>query len=191
MNFISLKNVSVGATATDSLSAGYRTVLIDDCCRGVDLQDIESTKETVLGNHGIIVSSKEVKSFFIYHPIPQKPQNIGHSTYIVRHLLHNDTANHDFSILINDTWFKFNCLTYFLYSLCCRWKQWWKDVIEDLNSDLSSQWSWKMPRVKNSEERGKFKFMQLKKKCSWNVYAFHLATYLSTYSLFRFSFFFV
>lgn len=49
-----------GATALDSLSAGYRTVLIDDCCRGVDLQDIETTKEGMLSNHGVIVQSKEV-----------------------------------------------------------------------------------------------------------------------------------
>jgi nicotinamidase-related amidase len=56
---------SSGATATDALSAGYRTVLIDDCCRGVDLQDIETTKETVLNNHGVIVHSKEVKYMFV------------------------------------------------------------------------------------------------------------------------------
>lgn len=55
----------LGATATDSLSAGYRTILIDDCCRGVDLTDIESTKETVLGNHGVIVHSREVKNPFL------------------------------------------------------------------------------------------------------------------------------
>lgn len=51
-----------GATALDSLSAGYRTVLIDDCCRGVDLQDIETTKEGMLSNHGVIVQSKEVNN---------------------------------------------------------------------------------------------------------------------------------
>lgn len=59
-----------GATAIDSLSAGYRTVLIDDCCRGVDLQDIETTKENVLNNHGVIVHSKEVlkiKLILFYH----------------------------------------------------------------------------------------------------------------------------
>lgn len=61
----------IGATATDSLSAGYRTILIDDCCRGVDLQDIETTKETVLNNHGVIVSSREVEKFlfdFLFLP---------------------------------------------------------------------------------------------------------------------------
>jgi hypothetical protein len=46
----------------DSLSAGYRTILIDDCCRGVDLTDIEATKEGILSNHGIIVQSNEVNN---------------------------------------------------------------------------------------------------------------------------------
>lgn len=50
----------VGATAIDAISAGYRTILIDDCCRGVDLKDIEHTKETVISSNGIIAHSKEV-----------------------------------------------------------------------------------------------------------------------------------
>lgn len=53
-------DVCVGATAIDAISAGYRTILIDDCCRGVDLKDIEHTKETVISNNGIIAHSKEV-----------------------------------------------------------------------------------------------------------------------------------
>jgi hypothetical protein len=44
----------------DALSIGYRTILIDDCCRGVDLVDIEKTKNTVINNHGVIVNSNEV-----------------------------------------------------------------------------------------------------------------------------------
>lgn len=55
-------DVCVGATAIDALSAGYRTVLIDDCCRGVDLNDIESTKQTVISNNGVIVHSREIKA---------------------------------------------------------------------------------------------------------------------------------
>lgn len=54
-------SIFLGATALDSLSAGYRTILIDDCCRGVDVQDIEATKEGILSNHGVIVQSKEVQ----------------------------------------------------------------------------------------------------------------------------------
>lgn len=49
-----------GATAADALSAGYRTILIEDCCRGVDLKDIEHTNNTLLENHGVIIQSREV-----------------------------------------------------------------------------------------------------------------------------------
>ncbi|KAL1462434.1 hypothetical protein WDU94_014268, partial [Cyamophila willieti] len=55
-------DVCVGASAIDALSIGYRTVLIDDCCRGVDLEDIEKTRKTVLDNHGVCVQSDEVKA---------------------------------------------------------------------------------------------------------------------------------
>lgn len=55
-------DVCVGATAVDALSAGYRTILIDDCCRGVDLRDIESVKGNVNSSYGVIVHSDEVKS---------------------------------------------------------------------------------------------------------------------------------
>ncbi|XP_059611625.1 uncharacterized protein LOC132258344 [Phlebotomus argentipes] len=55
-------DVCVGATAADALSAGYRTVLIEDCCRGVDLKDIECTRQTVSTNNGVIVQSREVKA---------------------------------------------------------------------------------------------------------------------------------
>lgn len=46
----------------DALSVGYRTILIDDCCRGTDFQDIEKTKATVVNNHGVVVNSNEVKA---------------------------------------------------------------------------------------------------------------------------------
>lgn len=47
-------------TAVDAISSGYRTILLDDCCRGVDLKDIENVKETVVSTNGVIVTSKEV-----------------------------------------------------------------------------------------------------------------------------------
>lgn len=55
-------DVCVGATAVDALSVGYRTIMIDDCCRGVDLNDIENTKEKIISNYGVIVNSNEVKA---------------------------------------------------------------------------------------------------------------------------------
>ncbi|CAH1725196.1 nicotinamidase isoform X1 [Aphis gossypii] len=55
-------DVCVGATVADALSIGYRTILIDDCCRGVDLNDIEKTKNHVVKNHGVIAQSHEIKT---------------------------------------------------------------------------------------------------------------------------------
>lgn len=55
-------DVCVGATAVDALTNGYRTILIDDCSRGVDLVDIEKTKATVIANNGVIVNSSQVKA---------------------------------------------------------------------------------------------------------------------------------
>lgn len=49
-----------GASALDALSIGYRTILIDDCSRGVDLNDIEKTKQTVMSSSGVIVNSNQV-----------------------------------------------------------------------------------------------------------------------------------
>ncbi|KAK2584217.1 hypothetical protein KPH14_006635 [Odynerus spinipes] len=55
-------DVCVGATAVDALGSGYRTILIDDCSRGVDLVDIEKTKACVISNNGVIVNSSQVKA---------------------------------------------------------------------------------------------------------------------------------
>ncbi|XP_023021860.1 nicotinamidase [Leptinotarsa decemlineata] len=55
-------DVCVGATAIDAISSGFRTILLDDCCRGVDLLDIEKTKNTVIKNHGVVVNSNRVKN---------------------------------------------------------------------------------------------------------------------------------
>lgn len=41
--------------------SGFRTILLDDCCRGVDLLDIEKTKENILENNGLIATSEEVE----------------------------------------------------------------------------------------------------------------------------------
>lgn len=50
----------LGATAADAIVSGFRTILLDDCCRGVDLLDIEKTKENITRNHGIIATSEDV-----------------------------------------------------------------------------------------------------------------------------------
>lgn len=61
--FIYLFFFLLGATAVDALAAGYRVILIDDCCRGVDMRDIEKTKNTVMMNNGVIVDSSKVIKF--------------------------------------------------------------------------------------------------------------------------------
>ncbi|KAL1514174.1 hypothetical protein ABEB36_003473 [Hypothenemus hampei] len=53
-------DVCVGATAADAILSGFRTILLDDCCRGVDLLDIEKTKDNIIKNHGIIANSSDV-----------------------------------------------------------------------------------------------------------------------------------
>ncbi|XP_065223648.1 nicotinamidase [Planococcus citri] len=55
-------DVCVGATVTDASNAGYRTILLDDCCRGVDNDDIEKTKANVVKNHGVVINSNQVKA---------------------------------------------------------------------------------------------------------------------------------
>lgn len=137
----------LGATATDSLSAGYRTVLIDDCCRGVDMQDIEATKEGILGNHGIIVQSKEVSwkcatAIGCVHP----NHKLGEKHLLRSHL-----------ILIDGTWFRFNCLRFFLSAVSRRWKRWSRDVTDDQRWASSLPWSWKMLTARASEADVRFK----------------------------------
>lgn len=60
--FVLFLTVFLGATAVDALAIGYRTILLDDCSRGVDLLDIEKTKNTVIANNGVIVNSDQVQA---------------------------------------------------------------------------------------------------------------------------------
>lgn len=53
-------DVCVRFTALDAIQNGYRTILLDDCSRGINLTDIEATKQMVMSNNGAIASSKEV-----------------------------------------------------------------------------------------------------------------------------------
>jgi exosome complex component RRP4 len=55
------KFLYLGFTAFHSLEHGFRTVLIDDACRGVDNDAIEETKRKLIESGGIIVHSSKVK----------------------------------------------------------------------------------------------------------------------------------
>lgn len=60
-----------GATIADALAIGYRAILIDDASRGVDLADIERTKQTIISNNGVIVDSDQVHSSILTAQEPQ------------------------------------------------------------------------------------------------------------------------
>lgn len=53
-------DVCVGATAKHALEHGFRTVLVEDACRGVSDENITTTKKTLIDHGAIIVDSSEV-----------------------------------------------------------------------------------------------------------------------------------
>lgn len=58
-------DVCVRFTALDAIQIGYRTILLDDCSRGINLKDIEDVKQMIISKNGVIASSKEV-----FHGLP-------------------------------------------------------------------------------------------------------------------------
>ena len=52
------------STAMHSLELGFRTILVDDCSRGIDGDDIKKTFEKVRESNGLVVQSNEVPLFF-------------------------------------------------------------------------------------------------------------------------------
>ena len=50
-----------GYSALHSLDEGFRTILVDDCSRGITLDGIEKMKENFVSNGGLIVQSNEIK----------------------------------------------------------------------------------------------------------------------------------
>lgn len=75
-------DVCVGATAIDAISSGYRTILVDDCCRGVDLKDIDNIKEMVVSSNGIVVTSKEVSFKMIFVHFLVAPNSIEFNLFL-------------------------------------------------------------------------------------------------------------
>ena len=55
-------DVCVRATCLDGLRLGYRLAIIEDCCRGVDQDDIAKTRKEISENGGLLLNSKEVLS---------------------------------------------------------------------------------------------------------------------------------
>lgn len=56
-------DICVKETCLDGLRLGYRLAVIDDCCRGVNPNDITAAKASITKNGGLIASSDRVLSF--------------------------------------------------------------------------------------------------------------------------------
>ena len=50
------------STAFHALELGFRTILIDDCSRGIDEKNIEAAYEKIQSWHGLVIQSNEVKN---------------------------------------------------------------------------------------------------------------------------------
>ena len=55
-------DVCVASTAYHAQELGFRTVLIDDCSRGINFDGINGTKQKIKLNHGCVVDSTQVKA---------------------------------------------------------------------------------------------------------------------------------
>ncbi|KAF4518780.1 hypothetical protein B566_EDAN005400 [Ephemera danica] len=55
-------DVCVGATAADALNLGYRTVLLEDCCRGITEDGMKSTRTSLTGTHAVVTDFQQVKA---------------------------------------------------------------------------------------------------------------------------------
>merc|ERR1719219_1110018 len=55
-------DVCVASTAFHALELGFRTILIDDCSRGIDGADIDRTFEKIREQNGLVVQSSEVRA---------------------------------------------------------------------------------------------------------------------------------
>lgn len=55
-------DVCVGQSALDAAEAGYRTILVEDCCRGVDLADIDRMRAKLTAKGVVIVNAVDVEA---------------------------------------------------------------------------------------------------------------------------------
>eukprot|EP00095_Tigriopus_kingsejongensis_P008851 maker-scaffold15_size728074-snap-gene-3.15 protein:Tk08851 transcript:maker-scaffold15_size728074-snap-gene-3.15-mRNA-1 annotation:"pyrazinamidase nicotinamidase" len=55
-------DVCVGHTAFHGLELGFRTILVDNCSRGINMDNINITKDKIKNGHGLIIQSPEVKA---------------------------------------------------------------------------------------------------------------------------------
>jgi len=55
-----LNYVILGYTGKDALEHGFRTILIEDACRGVDLDDIGKMRKFLHEKGAVVVNSSKV-----------------------------------------------------------------------------------------------------------------------------------
>nr|XP_022905832.1 nicotinamidase-like [Onthophagus taurus] len=55
-------DMCVRATCLDSLSLGYRTVMVEDCCKVMNPLAVEKAKQDVINKNGVIAQSADVKN---------------------------------------------------------------------------------------------------------------------------------
>jgi len=55
-------DVCVNATALHSLEVGFRTILVNDACRGVEAGAIEQTRQNIRERKGVVVDTSEVEA---------------------------------------------------------------------------------------------------------------------------------
>jgi len=53
---------AAGATSLHSAELGFRTILIEDASRGIELRDMAATRESIIRQHGIVVNSDHVNA---------------------------------------------------------------------------------------------------------------------------------
>ncbi|CAC5389331.1 unnamed protein product [Mytilus coruscus] len=63
-------DVCVGFTCLDAVEHGFRTVLIEDACRGVDLTDIDEMRKNLKTNGAVISHSCKIKDLVEAHDRP-------------------------------------------------------------------------------------------------------------------------
>ena len=54
-----------GYTALDALEHSFRTVIVDDACRGVNAANIEKLKHKFVEQHGVIVKSDQARCLLL------------------------------------------------------------------------------------------------------------------------------
>ena len=55
-----MSHLFVAWTAEHALDLGYRTVVVDDACRGIDVKDIDKMKKKLTSLGAAIVTSDQV-----------------------------------------------------------------------------------------------------------------------------------